>query len=1027
MNKPHDSADAMIHQVVFRWAGNRAGSSAGLTAVAQSCGERDARAMAEQLGPILRVRRGDRRSIVRTIWNDRAVLVRRSPKADAQGRGSTVCHALISPTKLLTASFCLGLGASPWGEGNWTQASGPLPSIPYEVLNAMANHAIPRLDAAVSSLARPLQCLVAQLLRTPGGRISAHNRGLDDTRSDDLTEVPDPALVVLRGLCEVFGGTLGGEGWTYASYDTVDSHPLRVTFVPSWRASHEEDVRLRRIDLIEPGSDHAAVLAERLVRHYLDYIETAARGSGAGKGRSQYRRPLEQLMGPLAGIEDETERYEAIDRALRGLSSGAPANRASAPPQQRAARTPGREQGPEGPAPGGSPSVAAGATHGGRPDDRDAGRGRAPGPGRSAPAAHGASHDGSATSRGHHATASGRGDSPMVGSGAAEHSLGPAWSGGGEPGAGSAVSSTGTTAAAWAGSAGSAGSGVQPGTDAHPPTGSRSSEPEAVAGQTNRSGAPAHDAPARRSAAAPVAGQGAPRPDVPSASAPSNPASSGSVSASAAAGGPPVDGFAVDGSPVGGPGASGFTTSGSTASGWAASGRTPTAQTATARTATGGTATGGAPLGPESARKVPATGAAQQGPGQAGPAQGESTSTGYVSGDSASTGYVSGDLASTGYVSGDSASARSASTGLTSRGADTAGYPSSGSVSASAPGSPGRAADSLAGGSAPASSALDRHHTTNSASSSMTTDAQHPSYAPAQQADFRQYAPNPSSPTTSLPAPPSGSGFDLAVNPERPGSSTAPPNTYDPASGSNEQPRAVPPKPKSPPPPSGPAPSHYSQQLHVDPGPLLGLSNPFPRKRGKRRTRVNVDHAQLRQVVTDLNCATGGDHAAEDLKRKVRQDLERLSDVDLLSVLHTPLSYEAQNLVLETLASVPRLEDELESLGELLLDRSFLLRIGPLGQALWDPPHVDRVIKVACWLFCALQKTLASERLAERVGWVLRHLASSPSDLSEAFIETLLIYAPSDALPALPNLVWRELARGLHERLPRPPDEAPSN
>lgn len=938
---PHDSADAMIHQVVFRWTGNQSGPGAGLAAVAQSCREREARTMADQLAPILRVHRGDRRSIVRTIWNDQAVLVRRSPKEDTQGRGSTVCHALISPTKLLTAGFCLGLGASPWGEEQWTQASGSLPAIRYEVLDAMANQTIPQLDAAVSSLARPLRCLVAQLLRTPAGRISAHTRGLDGTRADDSAETPDPALVALRGLCEVFGGTLGGEGWTYASYDTVDSHPLRVTFVPSWRASHEEDVRLRRIDLIKPGSDRAAILAEGLVRHYLDFID-AATSAGATKGRAQYRRPLEQLSGPLVEIEDEEERYDAVDRALRGLPHRAQANRTPAPSQQRAGRPPGRTQGPEGSASGGSPSGAAGAMSEGRPYDRDDERGA--GPGRSAPTDHGGPEGGSAVGRGRRAAESGRGDAAM---------------GGGESGAGSAGEASGTTAA----SAGSAG---WLGTDTHPSTGSRRHDPGATAGPSNRAASPAYDGAVPRSTAPPATGQGASPPDSPSvrtsrSSAHSDPAPSNPHAGSA----PSVRPGAGD------PGAAGPGVSGHDPRG-----RTPT---------------GGAPA-------VSASGSAPHGAGQPGSPPGGSTPAGSPA-----------------------------------RGSAALGPPANGSPSAGGPGSPGWTADSLVSGSPPPPGVPGRQHTTRPDPSSPANDPRPSSHPPAEQSEFRQYAPNPQPPAASLPAPPSG--YDLAVTSEHPGSYTAPPSSYDPPTGTVEQPRAMPPKPKTPPPQSGSTPSHQSQLLHVDPGQLISLYEPFPLesgqllglsnplKRGKRRTRSNVNASRFQQILRDLDGGTGGDHPAEDLKKKVQEDLKLLSDVDLLSLLDKPLSYEAQNLVLETLASFPRLEDELESLGELLLDRSLLLKIEPIGDALWEA-HTDRVIRVGCWLFRALQKTLARDKLVERVGRALRQLVSSRYELPVAFIEALLLYAPPEEVPVLHNLVWRELMLGLHQRHRELPDEA---
>ncbi|MEU0986198.1 hypothetical protein [Streptomyces sp. NPDC005953] len=871
MTVPHDEGDALIHQIVFRWAGNRSGAGAGISAVAQSCGERDAREMAEQLGPILRVRGGDQRSIVRVIWNDRAVLVRRRPKADAQGRGSTVCHALISPTRLLTASFCLGLGASPWGDDTWTQASGTLNPIPYDRLDAMANHAIPRLDEAVFSLVGPLECLVAQLLRTPSGRVSALTRGLEGAGTVGSDQAPDPALVALRGLCEVFGATLGGEGWTYASYATIDSHPLRVTFVPSWRASHEEDVRLRRIDLTEQGSDRAAELARELVRHYVDHI--GAGGVAADGAREKYQRPLERLRGALAEIEDDEERYEAVDRALRGL-----------PPRDRTVRP---QRGTDWH-----------TTAGGHGEGRTGGAS-----GRSAGAARPDGHPGYDDEQGYER-------------GGGSH---PGYERGGEPHLG-----------------------YERGGESHPGSRTHSvpSRPGSTGGQLPGSG--------------PRADEGRP--------------TAGCAGTPSGTGGRPVTGTEQ--------------------------------ATGSNRSSTGKGGRRGVPV------QVDGSGAL------------ESPQTGIDSGGTAVGGSTSNQL--DGAASG-SYSIESAAGGHDTGRASTTG---SGSMTAPGPASAGWTPDAAAHGSSSARSSStgqqwdggadggffakgpvrDTRDARDARDVSGTPDA---AIYPSGQDVSRQYASDEPSVGADFSALPSG---------------YAPAVRADPVSATQRAEASIPPRPTSPPPQSGPQPSHQNQMFHVKPEELLGLSSPFPRTTkwvGKRKPRQVLTPPQRRQLHQDLSYATAGDHAGGDLKVKVLQDLERCSDEDLLAVIAEErlLSYQAQNMVLRKLAEMSRTEEESETLCGLLLDRRFLLEVPPPpdDEALM-PLHGQRVIDVACWLFRSLQKLLAGDAVAERVGRFLRQLAASRDGLPTEFLETLLLYCPSDEVPVLHNLVWRELALGLKER-----------
>ncbi|GHF48125.1 hypothetical protein [Streptomyces griseosporeus] len=288
--RPGDTAapDDRVHQVVFRWAGNLGHRGAGIAAVAYSCPESEARALADRLGPVLRVMGGEQRpSLVRHILpGGRVLLVRRTPGSDAQGRDSTVCHALLGPAKLLVPLYCVSLGAVPWAERGWAdRVTGRIEPMPRERLNALANHMRDRMWENVRLVRRPLLCLVAQFLRTPGARLSALVGELDDSLAtahaqaqehrsvSPVQELPEPALLVLWGLWWIFGSSLdrGSGSWQFATFDTMDDQAYRVVFVPAWRVSPTEDSRLRRIDLLDPGTDLAAELAATLVDHYLHW------------------------------------------------------------------------------------------------------------------------------------------------------------------------------------------------------------------------------------------------------------------------------------------------------------------------------------------------------------------------------------------------------------------------------------------------------------------------------------------------------------------------------------------------------------------------------------------------------------------------------------------------------------------------------------------------------------------------------------------------------------------------------------
>ncbi|MEU3281399.1 hypothetical protein [Streptomyces antibioticus] len=283
-----DAPDDQVHQVVFRWAGNVGHRGAGITAVAYSCPEPEARELAEQLGPVLRVSGGERRpSLVRHIIHDgRVLLVRRTPGSDAQNRDNTVCHALLGPARLLVPLYCVSLGAVSWAEQGWAdRVTGRIEPMPRGRLKVLANHMRNRMWENVRLVRRPLICLVAQFLRTPGARLSGLVGELDESLAEahaqarearpvpPARESPEPALLVLWGLSWIFGSSLdrGSGSWQFATFDTMDDQAYRVVFVPAWRVSPTEDSRLRRIDLLDPGTDPASELAAELVDHYLHW------------------------------------------------------------------------------------------------------------------------------------------------------------------------------------------------------------------------------------------------------------------------------------------------------------------------------------------------------------------------------------------------------------------------------------------------------------------------------------------------------------------------------------------------------------------------------------------------------------------------------------------------------------------------------------------------------------------------------------------------------------------------------------
>lgn len=392
-----------LHQLVFRWAGNQQQHGTGITAVARSCDAERADALSRDLLPLLRVEGGTRPGLVRVILEATGdvVLIRREVGKDAHGRRSTLSHALVAGSDVLRPQLCLSLI-------DWDWAWAALPESPSGQIDPMERWRL--TDAAgtamelgdenagqvgvtpgswyarnVDQVAEALTVLAAQLLRAPWGRVSVRASGLPTWPTGNY------APMVIWGLCGIFGDWFGPDYWSFATYATGDTYPLRITFVPEWRHSAVQDPGLTRVDLHHAVEDDAHRIAAELVRRFLS-------------------APME----PLGGLLHEV-RLTPGDMSGRHL--GALAQVLSGPPRRPGFSRPEHREVTRTPS-GGRPWAPSRRGRGGTLDEAGSGgRPGAPGPEHAgaAPAA-GAVHD------------------PPSGSGRMD---GQGWSGaGGQPGRG---------------------------------------------------------------------------------------------------------------------------------------------------------------------------------------------------------------------------------------------------------------------------------------------------------------------------------------------------------------------------------------------------------------------------------------------------------------------------------------------------------------------------------------------------------------------------------------------------------------
>jgi hypothetical protein len=256
--------EELLDQVVFRWEGNRGRTGTGINAVAYSCDGERAEELRAELAPLLRVEGGDLPSQVRQVRRTGEVVVinrRRDP--DAHGRSSTESHALIGSRGALKPRFCLALSQLPVPVADLSGTDvRRLPRAKHTELKETAGPEGRRFMAQVPTVAAPLTAMVAQLLRTPAHLMSVR---IPDFSREGENDTP----LLIWGLSGVFGSWLGRDFWTYATYDTSDTHGLRVVGVPDWRTSAIEDPLLERIAFHNAPDDEAQWIARGLVTLFL--------------------------------------------------------------------------------------------------------------------------------------------------------------------------------------------------------------------------------------------------------------------------------------------------------------------------------------------------------------------------------------------------------------------------------------------------------------------------------------------------------------------------------------------------------------------------------------------------------------------------------------------------------------------------------------------------------------------------------------------------------------------------------------
>ncbi|GAA3575220.1 hypothetical protein [Streptomyces osmaniensis] len=294
-----------VQQVVYRWDGNHGRQGTGMNAVAHSCDAERAEELGRELGPLLWVSgaAAARPSVVRTLSGDGAVLlVRRWPTTDRGGRPSTVSHVLVGDRGTLKVRQCLGLAYGGWGSREKAEsASGKQDPVESAKLDALALKRLPQMLDRLPSVKHALTLTAAEWLRDPTQRLSLLMEEKGHQGWPDEEEVP----LVYLGLFLLFGPWLEQQ-WTFATYDTADSHPLRLTSVPRWEPDTGGSGPLARVRGGRPANSRFELWAgSELVRHLLAHPDADAgvpqltdelRG-GAALDWERRRARLKEILG----------------------------------------------------------------------------------------------------------------------------------------------------------------------------------------------------------------------------------------------------------------------------------------------------------------------------------------------------------------------------------------------------------------------------------------------------------------------------------------------------------------------------------------------------------------------------------------------------------------------------------------------------------------------------------------------------------------------------------------------------------
>lgn len=323
-----------LDQVVFRWDGNQGRSHAGMAAVAHSCSVERAESLRRELGPLLWVSGpgpAPRPSSVRV--SSRAVgtvLLQRWPTLDRGGRPSTACHAVFGDADTLTPLTCLGLGGNAWSRRAVAEtATGGLKPLDGDRLRATAAERLRDMTGELPTVQKPLAVVVAEWLRDPSRRLSLL------AEENDLPDWPrlNRAPLLYLGLLSVFGDWFGTE-WSYATYDTADTHALRLTCVPGWTSQAANARSLARIRLRLPAEKDVEMSAAVAMVDHLLGDPGAAPGvphlagelrSGATMSRPERREALRRMLNARKAPAPRRERErEREDRYVQEERYGQP-------------------------------------------------------------------------------------------------------------------------------------------------------------------------------------------------------------------------------------------------------------------------------------------------------------------------------------------------------------------------------------------------------------------------------------------------------------------------------------------------------------------------------------------------------------------------------------------------------------------------------------------------------------------------------------------------------------------------------